>query len=491
MAVSDLPRLSGAPWLQRPETQAVFAALAARSFAARAVGGAVRNALLGLPVTDVDIATTARPDEVVAAAEAAGLKAVPTGIAHGTVTIISGGSAYEVTTLRKDVETHGRHATVAFTDDWTADARRRDFTLNALYCSADGEVFDPLSGYADLMARRVRFIGDAGERIREDYLRILRFFRFTAAYGEGPPDRPGLDACVRERQGLAVLSGERMREEMLRLLAAPRGPELIAAMLDYGLIVAGAWPCATARCACPARRHPGRSWPGARCRSPSRGAGRRGSRGRGAPAGSPAAFQRGHGQACARIHTRACHRSRRSGERGKGLSLRARRGWLSRARAARVGPFRGCARERRLAPALGVARALAGADGFPSAAHDVMALGVPAGPRVGELLRTLEAWWIAGDFTADEAALRAKLGELAGAALGMSSARSPTNALVKVAFAAMALVSVLAGLGLYLLQARIGISEETARLVSTAFIVVGIADTIVLFLWDRIFKRGG
>ena len=254
MAVSDLPRLSGAPWLQRPETQAVFAALAARNFAARAVGGAVRNALLGLPVTDVDIATTARPDEVVAAAEAAGLKTVPTGIAHGTVTIISGGSAYEVTTLRKDVETHGRHATVAFTDDWTADARRRDFTLNALYCSADGEVFDPLSGYADLMARRVRFIGDAGERIREDYLRILRFFRFTAAYGEGPPDRPGLDACVRERAGLAILSGERMREEMLRLLAAPRGPSSMAVMLDYRAAAAGAWPGAPAGVACPARR---------------------------------------------------------------------------------------------------------------------------------------------------------------------------------------------------------------------------------------------
>src|SRR6185312_6892628 len=212
----QLPSLAGADWLARRETQAVFAALAAKGFAARAVGGAVRNALLGCPVVDVDIATPARPEQVIAAAQAAGLAAVPTGLAHGTVTVIAAHVAHEVTTLREDVEAHGRHATVAFTDDWAADARRRDFTINALYCSAGGEVFDPLSGYADLMARRVRFIGDAGERIREDYLRILRFFRFTAAYGEGPPDRPALDACVRERAGLAVLSGERMREEMLR-----------------------------------------------------------------------------------------------------------------------------------------------------------------------------------------------------------------------------------------------------------------------------------
>ncbi len=162
MAASLPPRLTDASWLQRPETQAVFAALAARGFAARAVGGAVRNALIGQPVTEVDIATPARPEDVLAAAQAAGLKAVPTGIAHGTVTVVSGGLAYEVTTLRKDVETHGRHATVAFTEDWAEDARRRDFTINALYCSADGEVFDPLCGYADLAARRVRFIGDAG-----------------------------------------------------------------------------------------------------------------------------------------------------------------------------------------------------------------------------------------------------------------------------------------------------------------------------------------
>ncbi len=232
----ELPSLAGADWLVRPQTRAVFDALAAGGFAARAVGGAVRNALLGRPVVDIDIATPARPEQVMAAARAAGLAAVPTGLAHGTVTVIADHVAHEVTTLREDVETHGRHATVAFTDDWAADARRRDFTINALYCSADGEVFDPLGAEADLAARRVRFIGEARQRIREDYLRILRFFRLTAEYGEGPPDPDSLAACVAEREGLARLSAERVRQELLRLLAAPRGPELVRAMQDYGVL---------------------------------------------------------------------------------------------------------------------------------------------------------------------------------------------------------------------------------------------------------------
>ena len=413
MAVPDLPRLNNAPWLQRPETQAVFAALAARNFAARAVGGAVRNTLLGLPVTDVDIATTARPNEVVAAAEAAGLKTVPTGIAHGTVTVISAGSAYEVTTLRKDVETHGRHATVAFTDDWTADARRRDFTLNALYCNADGEVLDPLSGYADLMARRVRFIGDAGERIREDYLRILRFFRFTASYGEGPPDRPGLDACVRERAGLAVLSGERMREEMLRLLAAPRGPELIAAMLDYGLLVPvlglvprptslrnlavieqalGLAPDPVLRLAALAVETP------------------------------EDALQLRHRLRLSNDqHMRHMRAVERAADIGPLASEQTAKEYLYSAGEtgyrerilitwARSGapPTSGSWRERFKLPERWHAPK------FPLGGADVMAHGVQAGPNVGQILWELESWWITGGFTADEVALRAKLEKLLG-----------------------------------------------------------------------------
>lgn len=216
-----LPSLQNAAWLQAAETRAVFAALNAEGHIARAVGGAVRNALLGTPVHDVDMATTAPPQDTVRLAERAGLGAIPTGIKHGTVTVISGHQPYEVTTLRMDVETFGRHATVAYTVDWAADARRRDFTINALYCDADGTLHDPLGGYGDVLARRVRFIGEAADRIREDYLRILRFFRFSAEYGEGRLDATGLKACREARDGLLQLSRERVRAELLRLLAAP------------------------------------------------------------------------------------------------------------------------------------------------------------------------------------------------------------------------------------------------------------------------------
>jgi len=231
-----LPSLADAEWLRRPQTQAVLKAIEAGGYPARAVGGVVRNALLSEPVADVDIATPAPPEEVMRLATAAGLKAVPTGLKHGTVTVIADRIPFEVTTLREDVETFGRHARVVFTDDWAADARPRAFPINALYCDAEGNVVDPLGGYPDIQARRVRFIGDAAERIREDYLRILRFFRLTAVYGTGPPDPDGLSAAVRERAGLARLSAERIRQELVRLLAAPRAPELIDVMRDYGLL---------------------------------------------------------------------------------------------------------------------------------------------------------------------------------------------------------------------------------------------------------------
>lgn len=230
------PSLADIPWLRSPATQAVFAALAAGGFEARAVGGCVRNALLGNNVTDVDIATTAAPDDVLRLAESKGLKAIATGLQHGTVTVVADHRAFEVTTLRQDVETFGRHAKVAFTSDWVADASRRDFTINALYCSANGVVHDPLGGYGDLLARRVRFIGDACQRIREDYLRILRFFRFFAEYAQGTPDPDGLAACIAERGGLASLSGERLRQELLKLLSAPRSITAVSAMRDHGLL---------------------------------------------------------------------------------------------------------------------------------------------------------------------------------------------------------------------------------------------------------------
>ncbi len=229
--------LAGADWLTRAETRSVLAAIAAAGHQARIVGGAVRNALIGEPVSDIDIATTATPDEVIAAARTAGLDAIPTGIAHGTVTIVANRIPYEVTTLREDVETFGRRARVAFTADWAADARRRDFTVNALYCDADGLITDPLGGLPDLARRHIRFIGDARERIREDALRILRFFRFNARYGRDMPDRDGLAACIAERARLAGLSAERVRAEFLKLLEAPGAAPVMASMAAHGFVV--------------------------------------------------------------------------------------------------------------------------------------------------------------------------------------------------------------------------------------------------------------
>ncbi|MFA5898932.1 MAG: CCA tRNA nucleotidyltransferase [Hyphomicrobium sp.] len=234
---ADLPNLANAEWLKRQPTRELFAALSAEGAGVRAVGGAVRNTLMGVPVEDVDIATTARPDEVMALAKRAGLHVVPTGIEHGTVTVIVDKIPFEVTTLRRDIETFGRHARVTFTTDWREDAMRRDFTMNALYCDADGVVHDPLGGYSDLSLRRVKFIGDAGQRIREDYLRILRFFRFLAQYGEGTaPDAQALAAARAEKTGLAQLSAERIRAELLLLLRAPGAVTALTSMRENGLI---------------------------------------------------------------------------------------------------------------------------------------------------------------------------------------------------------------------------------------------------------------
>ncbi len=214
--------------MQAPETHAVLDALGGE---ARFVGGAVRNALIGEPVADVDIATPLVPEEVMRRLTAAGLRAVPTGIEHGTITAVANGTPYEVTTLRRDVETDGRRAVIAFTADWREDALRRDFTMNALYADREGVVYDYFGGIADLQARRVRFVGDARARIREDYLRILRLFRFHAWYGRGELDSEALDASVAEKTGLKKLSGERVQKELLRLLEAKDPLPSLEAML--------------------------------------------------------------------------------------------------------------------------------------------------------------------------------------------------------------------------------------------------------------------
>ena len=225
-----------APWLTTGATVRVLQLLDGDGEEARAVGGAVRNALMKLPVHEIDIATTAVPDEVVRRAKAAGIKSVPTGIDHGTVTLVVDRTPFEVTTLREDTETFGRHARVSFGRDWIGDARRRDFTINALSVGPDGVVHDYVGGLEDIAARRVRFIGEAGKRIEEDYLRILRFFRMHAAFGAGEVDRSGYLACIGGRAGLATLSAERVRMEMLKLLVADGAPGAIDAMTDGGLL---------------------------------------------------------------------------------------------------------------------------------------------------------------------------------------------------------------------------------------------------------------
>jgi poly(A) polymerase len=229
--------LGGAAWFKSGPAGRVLQLLNNNGEEARVVGGAVRNALLNVPVGDVDIATTALPEEVMRRAKAAGIKSVPTGIEHGTVTLVIDNQPFEVTTLREDAETFGRRAKVAFGRDWLRDAERRDFTINALSVDAEGRVHDYVGGLDDIAAKRVRFIGDPKLRIEEDYLRILRFFRIHAAYGAGEPDCAGYLACISARAGLASLSAERVRVEILKLMVADGAAVAVAAMVDGGLLL--------------------------------------------------------------------------------------------------------------------------------------------------------------------------------------------------------------------------------------------------------------
>ncbi|HEU6441575.1 MAG TPA: CCA tRNA nucleotidyltransferase [Microvirga sp.] len=222
--------------LERPQLRRLLEAFNGKGEETRVVGGAVRNALLGRAVTEVDCATTMLPEAMVKRADEAGFKSVPTGIEHGTITIIVDGEPFEVTTLRVDVETNGRQAIVHFGRDFVLDARRRDFTINALSLGIDGRLYDYTNGIADLQARRVRFIGDARTRIREDFLRIMRFFRFHAEYAQDDPDPEGLAASGAERQGLSILSKERIRHELLRLLVAQRAEDTLRVLAGHGFL---------------------------------------------------------------------------------------------------------------------------------------------------------------------------------------------------------------------------------------------------------------
>ena len=408
------PSLRDADWLTREDTRDLFAALNADGHVARAVGGAVRNTLLGTPVHDVDIATTSSPDVTMELAARAGLRAIPTGIDHGTVTVVVRHTPYEVTTLRTDVETFGRHARVAYTTDWAADARRRDFTINALYCDANGDVFDPLSGYADLQARRVRFIGDASERIREDYLRILRFFRFSAEYAGGSLDEPGLQACHELRAGLDQLSRERVRAELLRLMTAPHAASVVSRIAadflaqllpdapDASLFqrvaeiegALGRAPDAILRLGALSGARPGRALA---MRDALRLSSKEFERlarlampdpalDVSVPEASAKAFIYRYG----------------SDAFSDGAILAWARSDLSAANPS-------CAIRARLAerwhpPAL------------PVRGSDVIALGIDAGPRVGKIVAAFEDWWIAAGFPSDAAEVAARLAQIASAA---------------------------------------------------------------------------
>jgi poly(A) polymerase len=384
-----------------PETKKLMAALGE----ARFVGGAVRNALLGFSVADVDVATPLTPDKVQARLAAAGIAAVPTGIAHGTLTAVVDGKPFEVTTLRRDVETFGRHAVVAFSDNWQEDAARRDFTINALYASADGEVFDYFGGIADLAAGRVRFVGDAATRIREDYLRILRLFRFHAWYGKGVLDAEALRAAAVEKAGLAQLSGERIAKEMLRLLAADDPAPVLNAMKASG-ILSEILPdeAKLARLEKLARIDAANFFaPDALLRLAAL-----------LPEGADAAIaERWKLSNAQRERLAAAVVDRKL---VPYLSVREARKLLYRIGKA---AFKDAVRlawagdpNTSNAPHWRALLALADAfvrPRFPLGGREVMLAGVPKGPLIGRVLAEVEEWWIEADFSEDEAALAERL----------------------------------------------------------------------------------
>ena len=390
-------RIEPQRWMTWKSTTAVLAALAAAGAPARFVGGCVRDSLLDRPVQDVDIATPTPPDEVIWLLTEASIKAVATGLTHGTVTAVIGRAHFEITTLRRDVETDGRRAKVAFTKDWAADAARRDFTINALYLDPDGAIYDPTGGLADLRAGRVRFVGDAAARIREDYLRILRFFRFHAHYGRGEVDRAGLEACRALAAGVASLSGERLQGELLRLLGAADPTPVLRLMAAEGIlahILPGAMRIERLaglievdRVVDPLRRLAALVagddvtliQVADRLRLANRARDRMLAAQGALPAADPPAARR------------QLYR----------LGVEAYRDRVLLAWAAAPG-------DRRFESLLRLADDWRRPD-FPLLGTDVLALGVERGPRIGRLLGAVEDWWVDGDFQAGRADCLARL----------------------------------------------------------------------------------
>jgi poly(A) polymerase len=407
-------------WFQDPALTRLLALLNSEGGEGRVVGGAVRNTLMGLPVGDIDIATTLVPEQVIERAKAAGIKAVPTGIAHGTVTLVLEGRGYEVTTLRRDLETDGRHAQVAFGTDWMADAERRDLTINALYADADGEVIDLVGGLGDLETRTVRFIGDASTRIAEDYLRVLRFFRFFAYYGSGRPDADGLRASARAKDKLKTLSAERIWAEMKKLLGAPDPSRALLWMRQTGVLteilpetekwgidaihglvlteqalqwepdpllrLAGVVPPDAARLEAMSKRLRLSNADAARLQKFAT-----------APVLPDEVTDVGFDRLLYRHGV-------------EGISMRLRLA-LAAARMAAEGDPIAMRKAARLSVLLErCIRYVKPA--FPLSGADVLAAGVPAGKRVGEVLSTLETLWVERNFSLDRAALSARLEEM-------------------------------------------------------------------------------
>lgn len=402
-----------AKWLDNPDLQALLKVLSADGEEARVAGGAVRNTLLGQPVADIDIATTAEPEETVRRAESIGFQTVPTGIKHGTITVIAGGRGIEVTTLRADVETDGRRAKVAFGRDWKADAERRDFTINALYATADGTVIDLVGGLADLESRTLRFIGDAEQRIREDYLRILRFFRFFAWYGRGRPDAEGVKASARLKEGLDRLSAERVWSELRKLLSAPDPSRALlwarqAGVLSRILPESEKWGIDSIHALVRAEQDLG--WkPDALLRL---------------AAIVPPDAERMQGLAD-RLRLSSAERQRlvswaratapkpdaSEGELGKQIFRGDRQAIVDRLRLAIAGArARAVEDNDALVQAGGFARLLGHAErwktpAFPLKGADLLIAGAKAGPAVGKLFRTLQDEWVDANFALDRSAL--------------------------------------------------------------------------------------
>jgi poly(A) polymerase len=405
---ADLRKIQPQPWMTAPQTRAVIRALADAGIEARFVGGCVRDALLGRPIADIDLATPARPEAVAAALDKAGIKAVPTGIEHGTITAVVNDLApprhFEITTLRRDVETYGRRARVAFDADWVEDAARRDFTINAIYLDPDGTLHDPVGGIADLEARQVRFVGEPAQRITEDVLRVLRYYRFEARFGSGIGDAAARAACRAAVGFLPKLSAERVAQELLRLLAVPDPLPALRMMAEDG-VLAAILPEAT------------------RLDRLKRLV---------ALAPDPDPLRR----LAALIAVDAAgaialaERLRLSNEQRDRLAGLAPPWPLDPAgddRAQRLSLYRlGAERYRDLvlllavegtisAPRLAALLTLAAGwqpPRFPLQGRDVTALGIPPGQRVGELLAAVRQWWEDGDFAADRAACLKRLKEI-------------------------------------------------------------------------------